>query len=138
MPLSEKSVTARAAWPPTAASKALPPASRMRREASVASAFMEATAAWRPRITGRMVWPESSACAKLGGTRPTTRRDAITALTARNDRHDIGSATSACLDLWNPTFREERERRCTRQRAQDLTFGGVRARTSQMKPPQAG
>ena len=27
----------------------------MRRAASVASAFIEATAAWRPRITGRMV-----------------------------------------------------------------------------------
>ena len=43
------------AWPATAASKALPPACRMRRAASVASGFIDVTAACRPRMTGRIV-----------------------------------------------------------------------------------
>src|SRR5277367_6024970 len=77
-PLSEKSVTASAACPPTAASKAFPPESRMRRAASVASAFMVETAAWRPRMTGRMVWVGSSDCAGAGGTTEKTTRTANT------------------------------------------------------------
>src|ERR1039457_3436553 len=85
-PLSEKSVTPSAAWPPTAASKALPPASRMRRAASVASAFMEATAEWRPRMTGRMVWAESEVWARDWGTSARRTRNA----TASSDLCDIG------------------------------------------------
>src|SRR5439155_16621844 len=54
-PFIGKSVSASAAWPATAASNAFPPACKMRRAASVASAFMEETAAVRPRITGRIV-----------------------------------------------------------------------------------
>ena len=50
-----KSATASAAWPAHDASKAFPPSARMRRAASVASAFIEETAACRPRMTGRMV-----------------------------------------------------------------------------------
>ena len=54
-PLSAKSVIPKTAWPATAASKALPPASRILRAASVACALIDDTAATRPRITGRIV-----------------------------------------------------------------------------------
>src|SRR5437899_4689421 len=125
-PLSEKSVTPNAACPPTAASKALPPASRMRRAASVASAFMDATAAWRPRITGRMVWPESLSCGRAGGTEARRRKETTSDITAEaeDDSHDIGFChLEKVIDLWNPTFRKERERWGTR-----VSFG--------LRPPQ--
>src|SRR5207253_6780394 len=54
-PLSAKSVTPSAAWPATAASNAFPPACKICLAASVAGALIEDTAAWRPRITGRIV-----------------------------------------------------------------------------------
>src|ERR1035441_1573703 len=115
MPLSEKSVTASAAWPPTAASKALPPMARIWRAASVASAFMEATAAWRPRITGRMVWVVSSLCARNWGTSARKRREPRNVLT-RDGFRNIGLCDLIWRFVsWNPTFRKERERWGTRR-----------------------
>ena len=55
MPLLSGSTRLRTAWPATAASNALPPASRIFTAAAVASAFIELTAWSRPRRTGRMV-----------------------------------------------------------------------------------
>src|SRR5450631_1480510 len=67
----------------------------MRRAASVASAFMEATAAWRPRMTGRMVWAESSVCARVWGVSAKRRTEATAEKADRGNRRDIGLCTSS-------------------------------------------